>query len=62
MSSQSGRQRGLAVRVMLVTVIVFLSWSVDALAASDACAALKPEEISKVFGEAFGPPARSIGK
>jgi hypothetical protein len=61
MSSQSGHPQRLAVRVTLaaaIAYILFFSWPVHTSAATDPCTALKPEEISKEFGETFGPPTR----
>jgi hypothetical protein len=61
MSAQSGRSPRLAVPVTLaaaIAYILFLSWPVDTFAATDPCAVLKAEEISKELGDTFGAPAR----
>jgi len=45
-------------RLLGLSAIAILSTSALAHAATDPCALVTPEEISKVFGETFGPPDR----
>ena len=44
--------------LMSVTAILLLTLAAYAYAATDTCAMVAPEDFSKAFGEAFGPPAR----
>jgi len=50
---------GLMIVASLLVGFVFLSWPAAAHAATDPCAVLKREEISKIFGETFGDPTRT---
>src|ERR1039457_2027501 len=44
--------------LMSVTAVLLLTLAAYAYAATDTCAMVAPEDFSKAFGEAFGPPAR----
>jgi hypothetical protein len=57
-SARSRRRRKLAVTISLFAAIVLLGPQDRASPPQDACALLKPEEISKAFGDVFGPPTR----